>query len=144
MAQLSPDQLTLEQQKNLETLKIHLGSLRELLGAKAGIVSVVASLSASVLVIATFNSNLLPVTVGLRIALTILLWLIPTSLLFHLLELLCAIRKTNNCIEKIVGEIKIHRHWYETLYDNLIGHFSLIGTLVLSGVVVYIVSILWR
>ncbi len=139
----SPSNLTLEQQEKLERFKIHLNSLWDLLGEKSSILTVISSVSAAILIIATFNPNLLPITTGFKIVITILLALIPTSLLFHLLEIFSAINNTNEAIKKMIGPQKENRRWHEIFYNGLIGYFPFIGTLLLGGVILYIVSIIW-
>ena len=144
MGLLTP-QLTPEQQEKLEKIKIHLTSLRELLGAKAGVATVISSVSAAILIVATFNPNLLPITRGLKIGITLLLALIPLSLLFYLLEILSAIGKSHKAIEKIIGDIELPKnHWLEDFYNKSIGYFPVVGTLILSGVIIYIISVIWR
>ena len=144
MSLLTPH-LTPEQQEKLAKLTMHLTSLREFLGAKAGVATVVSSVSAAILIVATFNPNLLPITTGLKIGVTLLLTLIPISLLFYFLEILSAIGKTNKAIKKIIGDIKLPEdHWLESFYNKSIGYFPIIGTLILAGVIIYIVSAIWR
>lgn len=138
-------ELSLDQQRKLEQLKIHLSSLRGLLGDKAGVATVVSSIAAAILIIATFNPNLLPITTGLKIAITILLALIPTSLLFYLLEMFHAIGKTSKAIEGVVGKVELPKgHWLEEFYNKLIGYSTLITSLILAGVIIYIIFIIWQ
>ena len=77
--------LPLEKQVELERVKTHFAFLNSLLMQRAAIIPVIASLSAMALVVATFNENLLPLTGDIKVAIVILLMLIPTSILFSLL-----------------------------------------------------------
>ncbi len=141
---LSPH-VTPESQERLEKLKIHLNSLLQFLGDKARVVPVVASLSATVLVVATFNPDLLIITTELKIVLTILLTLIPISLLFHLLELFTAIRKVNASIKEMHNnqELLPIESMLMRAFNSVVGYFPFIGTIVLGSAIVYIVYALW-
>lgn len=75
----------------LDLLKIHLGYLKDLLIAKSGSIPILASLSAGVLVIATLNPDLVSIGTNMKIAVTILLALIPISLLFYSWDGLCPV-----------------------------------------------------
>ena len=137
--------LTPEQQEKLAKLTIHLTSLREFLGAKAAVATVISSVSAAILIVATFNPDLLPITTGLKIGITLLLTLIPISLLFYFLEILSAISKTHKAIKSIIGDVELPKdYWLESFYNKFISYFPIIGTLILAGVIIYIISIIWR
>lgn len=145
MSILSPH-ITPESQERLEKLKIHLNSLLQFLGDKARVVPVVASLSATVLVVATFNPDLLTVTIGLKVVLTILLALIPVSLLFHLLELFTAIRKVNVAIKKMHNDQELLpvESMITGVLNTLVGYFPFVGTVILGSAIVYIIYALWH
>lgn len=138
MTNLSPDQ-----ERRFEQLKIHLASIRGLLGDKAGIATVVSSIAAAILIIATFNPNLLPITTGLKIAITVLLALIPISLLIYILEMFHAIATTTKAIEDLVGKISSKDPWLLKFYNRTIGYSSFFTSLILAGVIIYIVFVIW-
>ena len=137
-------QLALEQQKDLELLKIHIDTLKFLLMQKSAILPIISSLSATMLIVATFNKELLPITNNIKFALIALLLLIPLSLIIALSEYYVAIKNTKEAINKIV---KIDDFEYKTLWQKIYTRifilYPVIGVFLLSVIIIYIAFSIW-
>ena len=94
----------LENDTNREERLRQLFSLyRESVSSRFGILPVISTLAAALLVIATFNQELVPLNFFVRAMLTVLLLLVPTSLFFYLY----AINELGNSAQKALEkEIK--------------------------------------
>lgn len=76
------------QEMELEKAKVHLETLRQIIWARYSIISTTSMLSAAILVIATFNPQLLALSLcATKILVVILLALIPISLIDFSLRL---------------------------------------------------------
>lgn len=136
--------LSLKQQEELERLKIHIDTLRSFVVQKSLLVSTIASLSATVLVVATFSSSLLKVTNNFKIALSALLLLIPISILLSVFEFHFSINATEKAIEEVIGKIsKIDKKWYKKIFEYILVYFPFLGATVLLLSIIYIVYSIW-
>lgn len=134
----------LQIQFDLEKEKIGLSFFRELLFKRAQSVSVVASLSATVLVVATFNEALIPLTNGVRIALTVLLLIIPASTLTTILENTIALNKQIKSYKKKLGkDFPTPATWYGKLLTYWVHYSPIALALVLTMVIGYVIYALW-
>src|SRR3989344_8903758 len=136
--------LSPEKQAELETLKIHFAFLNSLLTQRTAIVPTIASLSAMILVVATFNEKLLPLTEDIKIALVILLALIPISILFSIFEIHSAIETATEAINKITRgkEPFASKNWFGKICTILITHTPLFLGVVLSLIIVWIILVI--
>ena len=138
------NELSLEQKEKLEKLKLLFDLQQSFIIAKVGVIPVIASLSATILIVATFNERLLQITQNLKIALTILLFLIPLSLIVYNIEYFLGIKTTQEEIEKIVGKDLLGpKGWWQKTYENALSSYPIVGTLILSGVIIYIIFAIW-
>lgn len=139
------EQLSLEQQEKLERLRLHSGFLKSFLIEKSRIIPTIASLSATVLIIATFNDNLLPISYGTKLALSILLALIPLSLIISVFEFHLAANGSRKSMEDIVGKVELppRDKWYQTWFDGILVYYPFVGVFVLTGVIIYIIISIW-
>ena len=132
--------LSPRRQAELETLNIHFAFLNSLLTQRTAIVPTIDSLSATVLVVATFNEKLLPLTEDIKVAIVILLLLIPISLIFSLLEIHCAIetvlKKINKDGEKDFFASKNLVGKFRTI---LVAYTPLFLAFVLSLVIIWVI-----
>ena len=139
--------LTPKQELELDQLKIHLGYLKDLLIAKSASIPTLASLSVGVLVIATLNPRLVSIAIEMKIAVTILLALIPISLLFYVVEILVGIKSAQRSIEDIAGKEGLYplKGTLRKVWDLLVYLFPLFETIVI-GVIIgwYIIFVLWE
>lgn len=85
-------------------------TFRQLVGMRSSLVAVVATLAAGLLVVATFNDRLIPLTELVRVSLIILLALIVVALWDVLLEIH---RGTNKVIAKLGVQEKAKRLFAE-------------------------------
>lgn len=133
-----------KKQAELEILRINFAFLNSLLTQRTAIVPVIASLSATVLVVATFNEKLLPITEDIKVALIILLALIPISTLFSILEIHFAIGTATKAINKITGgkEPFLSKSWIGKICTILIAHTPLFLGVVLSLIIVWIILVI--
>lgn len=95
---------TSEEQSKLKRLDVQFGFLQQAVFQKASISLFIASLSTALLVVATFGSDIISFKTGdIKIIITILLALIPLSLIVFILEISEGIKSANKNIEKIIG-----------------------------------------
>ena len=136
--------LSPQNEANLEKLRINLAFLQSLLLQRAAIVPVIASLAATILVVATFNEKLLPLTEDIKLATVILLALIPLSLLFSLLEMHFAVERTVNAITEITGGKTPYalKSWVGKLRTILVAHTPFFLGIVLSIVIGWIIFVI--
>lgn len=133
---------------DFEILKTDLDLLFEAVRARLAVVPQIAALSATVLVIATFNDKLVTVTRPFLIALTILLVLIPLSLFIYLLEVHLSIIKSGKAVEKITGKKMSDLLPRPTIgikiFSWVCGYYPWIATSLLSLVILYVIVIIWQ
>lgn len=129
-----------------EELNTHLEALRSFLIAKSNVVPIIASLSATILVVATFNGQLLKITPYFKIALSALLLLIPLSLFAYLAEFNLAIEKTKKMVEELVGckDLLSNQTLKNKVFNTIIYWFPFFGNAVLLIVVIYIILAIWQ
>ena len=136
---------------DFEFLKIQMDSLHTSVRSKLAIVPQIAALSATVLVIATFSDELLQITGLFKASLSVLLALIPISLLFYLIEVHISIDKGVKIIEEITkaspGELmkKVTEKQPKkiVLFNFLANYYPFFATILLSLVIVYTISQIW-
>lgn len=92
-----------EQKNKLERLKSQLDIMLNIINRKAGILSIVSTLAAAFLAIATFNEILFEMTMLVRFLLVALLALILINLWSDLLDLTLAEKNNRKIIEEITG-----------------------------------------
>jgi len=136
-------QLSLKQQEELERLKIHIDTLKSLLMQRVAILPIISSLSATVLIVATFNKELLPITNYIKLALIALLLLIPISLIIALSEYYVAIKNTKEAIEKIVKINDFKETRWQKIYNRIFILYPIIGVFILSVIIIYIAFSIW-
>jgi len=139
------DKLPIEQEVYLRRVEAHISFLNPLLVAKTGILPLIASLSATMLIVATFNEKLIPLTEDIKVALTILLIIVPVSVIFAVIEFIIAINNTTEAINKLTGvDIFASKIWYRKLLIILVFYMPLFAGAVLSIIIGYIIFVLWR
>lgn len=84
-------------------LEYNLTILREIINDRIGILPTISGLTATLLIIATFNEKLLKITLEIKILIATLLLLMPVSLFFHLLSLKMGEDSIIKSINKITG-----------------------------------------
>ena len=145
--------LNLEQQEKLKRLDVQFSFLQQAVFQKSNITLVIASLSAAILIIATFGNNLLSFeTVYFKIALTILLSLIPISLVIFLFEIVDGINGTNKNIEEITGidmkaemkDINKRYSFIKKVRNYICIYFPYLGISLLLLVIGYIILEIWK
>jgi hypothetical protein len=93
------DKKFLEREKELERW---VEFYKDVSSLKFRLLPEISSLAAALLVVGTFNSNLLPLTYGVKWTITILLFLIPVSIFMYLWEANEATRAATKQISKII------------------------------------------
>jgi len=138
------ENLTLQQKEKLEKLRIYFAFLQSLLVAKTGVLPIVASLSATMLVIATFSEWLIPWSRDIKLVLSLLLALIPLSLLFAIYEIYAGLRSVHKAVLDEVGlNVFLHPEtWYGKILYTAVGWFPAFATVVLSLIIVYIIIVI--
>jgi hypothetical protein len=146
-------ELSLEQQEKLKRLDIQFNFLQQAIFQKSSIALIIASLSAAILIIATFGNNLLAFdTIYFKTAITILLSLIPISLIVFLFEIVDGIHGANKNIEEITGidmkaEMKSINKSYsyiKKMRNKICIFFPYLGTSLLLLVIGYIILEIWK
>lgn len=146
-------ELNLDQQGKLKRLDVQMSYLQQAVFQKANIALLIASLSAAILIIATFGNNLLSFdTVYFKSAITILLLLIPISLIIFLFEIVDGINGASKNIEEIVGidmktelkEIEKNYSCIKKIRNKVCILFPYFGISLLLLVIVYIIIEIWK
>jgi len=146
-------ELNLEQQEKLKRLDVQFSFLQQAVFQKSKIALVIASLSAAILIIATFGNNLLSFeTIYFKIALTILLSLIPISLVIFLFEIVDCINGANKNIEEITGidmkaemkNINKSYNFIKKVRNYICIIFPYLGISLLLLVIGYIILEIWK
>lgn len=133
---------------DFEFLKIQLDSLYNSVRSRLAIVPQIAALSATVLVIATFNNDLLEVNSAFKVVLSILLILIPLSLFFYLIEVHFAIANGIKHIERETKAslrelLKKDKSKIQNFYNLIIEYYPYFATFILFLIICYIILELW-
>ncbi len=142
---METEHLSLEQQEKLEKLKINLDFLKDILLERSRFIMTVASLSAMILAVATFN-GIVKVTIYLKSALSVLLFLIMSSVWFFLFENNYANSKTEKSILDITGMKKLTAEDYsrkENTINKIFLFYPWCVAIVLSIVIIYIICAIW-
>lgn len=100
---------------------------------------IISSLCAMLLVVATFNTNLLSVTFLFKVLLSILLFLIPISLFLYLADF----NKLANKVEKLLKDEIGDWRGDSTCWEKITAYFPWIGTFILSLVIICLVVLFW-
>lgn len=146
-------ELSLEQQEKLKRLDVQFSFLQQAVFQKSNITLVIASLSAAILIIATFGNSLLSSeTIYFKIAITILLSLIPLSLIIFLLEILNGISNSQKNMNEILNidiktemkDIEKTYSFWQKISNRACVYFPYLGILLLLIVVVYIILEIWK
>lgn len=116
--------------------------LKSVIHARTGILPVISSLAATMLVVATFNEHLIPLTNLVRLIISVFLILIPLSLFIHNSELKIAQRKILNNITKYLGE-DFSRKVKQTRYDKFIAWYPDIAIWILTVAIVVLTYLVW-
>ena len=123
-----------------ERLKIHSELLNWSVRQKFNTLSVVSALAATLLVVATFNSELIELNNVVRILLSVLLLLIPVSLWALIYELYKAetgaIEGMKKSIEEIGGK-------FEKPKESVRGFIPWIINGFLTGAIIFIIILIW-
>ena len=124
-----------KREMNLKRLEIFHQSLRDAVLERYKLLPHISALSATLLVVATFNEKLLPLTGCVRILLIILLALIPISLIGYVLELKHAEEHSSENIKRIGdGQDTIQQG-----RNSLTAHLPWFVTAVISVVIIFII-----
>ncbi len=114
--------------------------LFQITGAKLGTLPIIAGIAAALLVVATFNQELLPLSPLVRVLISILLLLVPVSLLAYVLFISRTERFGERLLMKIYGvPLRTGESWFIKLTHQL----PWIVSLVISGIVLVAISIIW-
>lgn len=90
-------------QEKFERVKCQMDILKDIINNKLGILSIIAALAAALLVVATFNNQLLEITFFVKCLLIVLLLLIPLSLWAQLIDLTMAEKDSRKIMGEIIG-----------------------------------------
>lgn len=135
------DKLTTEQQFHI--LSEQHEHLRSAIHARTGILPVISSLAATMLVVATFNENIIPLNNLVRFIISVFLFLIPLSLFFHNSELKIAQRKILGNIAKYLGE-DVSKKIKQTKYDKILAWYPDIAIWVLTVAIFVLIYLVWN
>ncbi len=99
-----------------------------------------STLAATLLVVATFNPQLVPLTCLVKVLLSILLLLVPSSLWLYNYDLKRAQDKTKKYLEKLLGE---NEYENEGTLNEVVKWFPDIAIYLITAVIITIVFIIW-
>ena len=126
-----------KREMNLKRLEIFHQSLRDAVLERYKLLPHISALSATLLVVATFNEKLLPLTSYVRILMIILLALIPVSLIGYIWELKRAEEHSSENIKRIGdGQDTIQQN-----RNSLTAYLPWFVTAVISLVIIFIILV---
>lgn len=102
----------------------------------------VSSLAATLLVIATFNNQLLRLTDFVKVLISLLLLLIPFSIFFYLYEINETLNEAQKNLEKELGKKLISKDKKILLLVGV--YFPWIALIVMSFVILSILILIWK
>ncbi|OHA58396.1 MAG: hypothetical protein A2571_01290 [Candidatus Vogelbacteria bacterium RIFOXYD1_FULL_44_32] len=102
------------------------------------ILPIISALSGALLVVATFNPKLIPVTIVVKVILAVLLFIIPLSLFGYLWELKIAEDKAMEWFEQFGGVNNKRSH-----IETILAYFPWIMFCVISVAIILIVIIIF-
>jgi hypothetical protein len=130
-----------EKQNNYERLKAQNDLFFKAVMEKFKILPTICSLAATLLVVATFNENLLPINTVVKILISILLSLISVSLFFYLFELNDLANKAQKKIEEIISSnITTNRNCFQCFR----GCIPWVVWLILSAIITVLITLIWK
>lgn len=129
-------------QEKLERFKAQSEILGRVSMSKDETIITISLLSAALLVIATFNSELLPVSNTIRTLLTALLILIPISVFLHLINMDRVGNKAIKRINDIIGDRKITKR--EDKFNKMMSFYPYIAASVVSIVILVLIFLIWN
>ncbi len=121
-------------------IKSHLDILTNAISARMQILPTASTLAATLLVVATFNPQLVPLTCLVKVLLSILLLLVPSSLWLYNYDLKRAQDKTKKYLEKLLGE---NEYENEGTLNEVVKWFPDIAIYLITAVIITIVFIIW-
>lgn len=101
----------------------------------------VSALSATLLVVATFNPNLILLDDGVRFLLSILLLLIPSSLFVYMRDLERVQARTRNSLDMFAE--KRYKLRKRRIADIMLSKFPNYALLLLTAVILSILTLIW-
>lgn len=123
-----------------ERFKVHSELLNWSVRQKFNTLSVISALAATLLIVATFNSELIGLSNIVRILLSILLLLIPASLWALIYELYeaekCAMKGMKKSMEEVGIELKEPKKSFRGFTPWIING-------ILTGVIIFIIILIW-
>jgi len=123
-----------EIQMKLERLKVYLSLGEKSIWERYKILPTISTLAATLLVVATFNKELLPVTPFIKVILAILLLLIPVSLVAFLL----ALHEAETHSREKIAEITEEKNWKDNIKRGLQNFIPWIITAIFSIIIIII------
>lgn len=138
------ERLSLEQQAKLEKLRHLLPSLRSFLQERNRILPIIASLSITLLIVFSFDRGLIPIAdEELKILITILLIVVPVSLVVHLFDNQAAINQTFKSIKEVIGGDPLSQNTWERILGSFMTFLSWVIVFLITLVIGYVVYSLW-
>ncbi len=138
------------EQEKFERLKYQMDILKDIINSKLGILSIVAALSAALLVVATFNNKLLEINFFVKGLLIVFLFLIPLGLWAQLIDLTMAekdcckiIREINGIdVKKIIKKNRKERGFVGMIIVNVISWMPWVILSILTLAILMIIFLL--
>ncbi|OGF20571.1 hypothetical protein A2316_00465 [Candidatus Falkowbacteria bacterium RIFOXYB2_FULL_38_15] len=125
-----------------EALKIQLDIILNTIKARMGILPIISTIFAALLVIATFNEQLIQLNNFVRVIISILLFLIPLTLYFYNVDLKMGLRNSEEIIENYIGE-KFNEMISRSRFEKFMGYFPDIVIYLSTLVVVIVIILIW-
>lgn len=114
--------------------------LFQITSAKLATLPVISAIAAALLIVATFNNNLLPLTTAVKVLISILMLIVPISLLFYLRLLAKVERLAIRLLTKVYGA-KLRMD--ATNVDKLIYELPWVISLLILLVVLVALYVIW-
>ena len=142
-----------EQNKVKEKILEHnLIMWKEIINDRLGTLSTISGLTATLLIIATFNEKLLKITLEIKILIATLLLLMPVSLFFHLLALkmgedsiIESINEvTNSDCRKITKENRKKQGKIWSVCNEMVGISPYVIFVIFTIIILIIISLIFK
>jgi hypothetical protein len=110
----------------------------QVISSKMGVLPAISAISATMLVVATFNGNLLPLDTEIKVLISILILLVPLSLILYLAIIIRAENAAYNLYESYLGKKAVKGRWSDRFFHSLPVSFAVVILVVMLLIVIKI------
>lgn len=130
----------LSKDQQWDIIKSLLGYHLQIITTKMVTLASLSALSAAMVIVATLNKSVIDLQAGpAKVILSVLLFLIPASLLVFFLDVERGARGNRRHIEEYLGKIKTN----SSFFDYVSSYFPFLVTIVYFVIVAYLLFVMW-